>query len=200
MTIHHRLLIMAEEIKDKDRMMKQRIFWIARAGLLLALLIALQWVTKPLTQLVTGSAVNGILAVAVLFGGLSCGLTVALISPICAFLLNIAPNLATVPAIMAGNAVFVIVLHVLCKGGWVRRIIGLLAAAVAKFAVLYGLVNWVICGIAAQSLLSQGILKAPMLKLPPTTFGLMQMVTALIGGTLALMILPVLKKALRQSR
>lgn len=200
MTIHHRLLIMAAEIMDKDRMMKQRIFWIARTGLLLALLIALQWVTKPLTQLVTGSAVNGILAVAVLFGGLCCGLTVALISPICAFLLNIAPNLATVPAIMAGNAVFVIVLYVLCKGGWVRRIIGLLAAAVAKFAVLYGLVNWVICGIAAHSLLSQGILKAPMLKLLPTTFGLMQLVTALIGGALALMILPVLKKALRQSR
>ena len=180
--------------------MKQRIFWIARTGVLLALLIALQWVTKPLTQLVTGSAVNGILAVAVLFGGMGCGLIVALISPICAFLLNIAPNLATVPAIMAGNAVFVIVLYLLCRGGWVKRITGLLAAAAAKFAVLYSLVNWVICGVAADTLLMQGILKPQMLKMLPATFGIMQLVTALIGGVLALLILPVLKKALRQSR
>lgn len=200
MTIYPRLLIMAEEIMDKDENMKRSVLWIARTGVLLALLIALQWVTKPLTQLITGSAVNGILAVAVLFGGLGCGLTVALISPICAFLLNIAPNLAVVPAIMAGNTVFVIALHLLCRGGWVRRITGLLAAAAAKFAVLYSLVNWVICGVAADTLLMQGVLKPQMLKMLPATFGIMQLVTALTGGALALMVLPALQKALKQNR
>ena len=60
--------------------------------------------------------------------------------------------------------------------------------------------NWVICGVAADTLLMQGILKPQMLKMLPATFGIMQLVTALIGGVLALLILPVLKKALRQSR
>ena len=57
--------------------------------MLLALLITAQALTKGFGQIVTGSFVNAILAVAVLVGGMSCGITVALISPIFAFLLNL---------------------------------------------------------------------------------------------------------------
>ena len=80
---------------------------------MLALLVTLQALTKPLGQLVTGSCVNTVLAVSALVGGLWCGLTVAVISPILAFLLGIAPQILTVPAIMAGNAVFVLLLSLL---------------------------------------------------------------------------------------
>ena len=45
--------------------------WIVRTGVLLALLITLQALTKPLGQLVTGSCVNALLAVAALFGGVT---------------------------------------------------------------------------------------------------------------------------------
>ena len=80
-------------------------------AVLLALLVALQAVTKPLGQLVTGSCVNAVLAVAALFTGPGGGLTIALVSPVCAFLLGIAPNFVTVLPIMMGNAAYVLLLH-----------------------------------------------------------------------------------------
>ena len=88
--------------------MKKKTLWITQTALMLALLLALQWATKPLGQLVTGSCVNGILAVTVLFAGMVSGITVAVLSPLFAFFLGIAPNLVTVPVIMVGNTVYVI--------------------------------------------------------------------------------------------
>ena len=70
--------------------MNKKIRWITETAVLLALLICLQWVGSMIPeqmtkQLVTGSLVNCVLAVTVLMVGLSSGLTVAIISPICAF-------------------------------------------------------------------------------------------------------------------
>ena len=63
--------------------------WIARTAVCLALLLAVQFFTKSLGQLVTGSCVNLVLAVAALIGGVWSGVTVAVISPFCAYLLGI---------------------------------------------------------------------------------------------------------------
>ena len=92
--------------------MNKKIRWITETAVMLALLVCLQALTKPMGQLVTGSCVNAILAVSALVGGLSSGLVVALCSPVLAFLLGIAPQILTVPAIKAGNSVFVILLAV----------------------------------------------------------------------------------------
>ena len=92
--------------------MRKKILWITETAVMLALLITLQLVTKPFGQLVTGSFVNAVLAVTVLVAGLSSGITVALISPVMAYLLNIAPQPLTVPAIMVGNTVFVVLLNI----------------------------------------------------------------------------------------
>ena len=178
--------------------MRKKILWITQTAAMLALLIALQWLTKPLTQYVTGSCVNAVLAVTVLFCGMSNGITVALISPVFAYLLGIASNLATVPAIMIGNAVFVVLLRLIYGKQLWKTIAAWLTAAAAKFAVLYALVVWVICGVASDALLAQGILKKPMLTALPVTFSWPQLVTALIGGGVALLIVPILKKALRR--
>ena len=167
---------------------------ITETAVMLALLMALQALTKPMGQLVTGSFVNAVLAVTVLLSGLGSGLAVALISPVTAYLLGIAPQILTVPAIMAGNAVFVVLLHVLPG----RKILALLAAAAAKFAALYTVVVWLICGVLAEKLLASGALKEPMLKVLPATFSWLQLLTALIGGTAALLMLPVLRKALKR--
>ena len=181
--------------------MKKKIRWITETGIMLALLVTLQALTKPLGQLVTGSCVNTILAVSALVGGLGCGLTVAVISPILAFLLGIAPQILTVPAIMAGNAVFVVLLSLLAdKTGknLVKQVIAWVASAAAKFATLYVIVVKIICGVMAPSLLAAGTLKEPMLKALPATFSWPQLFTALIGGAIALLIVPVLKKALHR--
>lgn len=181
--------------------MNRKIRWITETAAMLALLVALQAITKPMGQLVTGSFVNTVLAVTALVVGLSGGITVAVVSPVLAYLLGIAPQILTVPAIMAGNTVFVVVLYYLTgKAGkkLLRQVVAWAAAAVAKFAALYALVVWLICGVFAEGLLASGALKAPMLKALPATFSWPQLITALIGGGVALLITPVLRKALRK--
>ena len=181
--------------------MNKKIRWITETAIMLALLVALQALTKPMGQLVTGSCVNAVLAISALLGGLGCGLTVALISPALAFLLGIAPQILTVPAIMVGNSVFVVLLHLLAdKSGkkLLKQVIAWVVAAAAKFAALYAIVVWLICGVLSQSLLAAGVMKEPMLKMLPATFSWPQLFTALIGGAVALLLVPVLRKALKK--
>ena len=181
--------------------MSKKIRWITETAVMLALLICLQALTKPMGQLVTGSCVNAVLAVSALVGGLSCGLVVALCSPVLAFLLGIAPQILTVPAIMIGNTVFVVLLSLLAdKTGkkLVKQAIAWVVAAFAKFASLYAVVVWLICGVLSQSLISAGVMKPPMVQALPATFSWPQLFTALIGGAVALLIMPVLRKALHK--
>lgn len=182
-------------------MMNKKIRWITETAIMLALLVTLQALTKPMGQIVTGSCVNAVLAVAALVGGLASGLTVALISPVLAFLLGIAPQILTVPAIMVGNSVYVLLLSVLADVSGknkLRQIAAWLVAAAAKFAALYIVVVKLICGVLAENLLASGAMKEPMLKALPATFSWPQLITALIGGAVALLIVPVLRKALHK--
>ena len=117
--------------------MNKKIRQITESAVLLALLVCLQALTKPMGQLVTGSCVNAILAIAALLGGLGCGLTVALISPVCAFLLG-------------------------------------------------------------KKIGETVVLAPPMLKMLPAMFTWPQLFTALIGGVAALLMVPVLRKALHR--
>ena len=180
--------------------MHKKVRWITETAIMLALLVALQALTKGFGPFATGSCVNAVLAVSVLLAGLSSGIIVALASPVLAFLLGIAPQLVTVPAIMVGNTVFVVLLHFIAgkNNGIGQRIAAWFIAAVAKFATLYILVVKIICGLAAAPLLAGGMLKEPMLKALPTMFAWPQLITALIGGGIALLIVPVLRKALHK--
>ena len=120
--------------------MNRKVLWITETAVLLALLVSLQAITKPLGQMVTGSCVNAVLAIAVLVAGMSSGITVALISPIFAFLFGIAPNFITILPIMIGNVCFVVLLGLIAgkklKLTW-RQPVALAAAAAVKFGVLY---------------------------------------------------------------
>lgn len=181
--------------------MNKKLRWITETAIMLALLVTLQALTKGFGQLVTGSCVNAVLAVAVLVGGMGCGVTVALISPILAYLLGIAPQILTVPAIMAGNTVYVVLLSLIAgksSKNVLRQVIAWVVAAAAKFAALYGIVVLLICGVLSEALLAAGTLKEPMLKALPATFSWPQLFTALIGGAVALLIVPILRKALHK--
>ena len=186
--------------------MNKKILWLTQTAVMLALLVALQALTKPLGQLVTGSCVNAVLAITVLVVGLSGGITVALISPVCAFLLGIAPNFITVLPIMLGNVCYVLILHLILGRSMMplwKQPAALIAAAGVKFGVLYILVVRVICGLASGALLGKKIgnivvLAPPMLKMLPTMFAWPQLFTALIGGAVAILIAPILRKALHK--
>ena len=174
--------------------MKKKTLWIAETAVMIALLVALQGLTKPAGQFVTGSCVNLILGVSTLVGGLWCGLTVALLSPFFAFLLGIGPALIQiVPAIAVGNIVLVLVLWLICRKAKKLSPLsygGAVVASVCKFAVLYALVV---------------LLLLPLLGLPEKQVAMMsamfswpQLVTALIGSFLAVTVSPVIRKALHR--
>ena len=191
--------------------MNKKIRWITETAVMLALLVCLQWVgsfvpEQMTKQLITGTMVNCVLAVTALVVGMSGGITVALISPVCAFLLGIAPNFVTVLPIMVGNVCYVVLLRLIIgktmKPLW-KQPVALATAAAVKFGVLYLLVVKVICGIASGALLGKKlgeivVLAPPMLKMLPTMFAWPQLFTALIGGGVALLIVPVLRKALHK--
>lgn len=173
---------------------KQRIVQITEAAAMAALLIALQALTRSAGQYVTGSCVNAVLALTALVPGLWSGAAVAVLSPFFAFLLGIGPQLLpVVPAIAAGNLVFVLLLGLLAGGRdlplW-RRLLAWLAAALGKFAVLYLLVVQLLCRVLP--------LKQPQIDLFSAMFSYPQLVTALIGGALALLLAPAVKKALKR--
>ena len=181
--------------------MNKKIRWITETAIMIALLVTLQAFTKPMGQLVTGSCVNAVLAISVLVGGMSCGVTVALVSPVMAFLLGIAPQVLTVPAIMAGNTVYVVLLRLIAGAdskATVKQIAAWAVAAIAKFATLYLLVAKLICGVMAENLIASGVMKPPMVQALPATFSWPQLFTALIGGAVALVIVPVVRKALHR--
>lgn len=171
--------------------MKNKTLWLVRTGLLIAILILLQTVTKAGGQFVTGSCVNAVLAVAVLTCGITSGLTVALLSPFMAFVLGIGPALIyIVPAIAVGNTVFVLLLYLFYSKKIWTQVAALFVAAVTKFIVLFSLVAVLLCNILP--------LKPMQIKTFQAMFSWPQLVTALIGGAIALAIVPVIKKAIKK--
>lgn len=175
---------------------QQKVRWIATTGILIALLVVLQWATAGTQsfagQYITGSLVNCVLAVGALFGGVYCGIVVALLSPFCAFLLGIGPKLLqVVPAIALGNTVFVIALRLLWKAPLWRQITAVAVSALVKFGILYLAVVKVLIPVMGPALPAKQAAAFTVM------FSYPQMITALIGGALALLLLPLIRKAIK---
>lgn len=172
--------------------MSKKTLFITRTAAMLALLIVLQAATKNLGQFVTGSCVNAVLAAATLLGGFASGLIVAVVSPFLAFLLGIGPKLIeVVPAIAIGNLALVLILWAIKGDGALNRVIKWIAASVGKFLVLYLLVIQLLCRVMT--------LPEKMTATFSTMFSWPQLVTALIGSGIILLILPILQKAIRKA-
>ena len=183
-----------EKIKREEvSHMKNKTYWIAETAVMIALLVALQWATKPLGQFVTGSCVNLVLGVSTLVGGVWCGAVVAIASPFCAFLVGVGPaKLLIVPFIAVGNVVLVLLLHFIAGGKplGLRSYLAVAAAAVCKFAALFLLVTKVAIPALGLPEAAAATLSA--------SFSWPQLVTAAIGGVIAVTIAPVIRKALKR--
>ena len=172
--------------------MSKRTLFITRTAAMLALLIVLQAATKNLGQFVTGSCVNAVLAAATLLGGFASGLIVAVVSPFLVFLLGIGPKLIeVVPAIAIGNLALVLILWAIKGDGALNRVIKWIASSVGKFLVLYLLVIQLLCRVMT--------LPEKMTATFSTMFSWPQLITALIGSGIMLLILPILQKAIRKA-
>ena len=178
---------------------RSKILWIAQTAIFIALLVALQFATRSMGQFVTGSVVNLILIVASLTAGLFSGLAVALLSPFFAFMLGIGPAfLQVVPLVALGNMALVFFVWLIGRKGeevegamaYIWRILGVVAGAVVKFAILY-------FGIV-KLLLPLLDLKPPQVTALSAAFSWPQLVTAAIGGAIAVLVVPPVLKAIRK--
>ena len=174
---------------------KQRILWITRTAVFIALLVVWQAASAPLgNTLITGSIVNLLLIVSVMTCGLASGLTVASVSSIMAKLLGIGPLWSLIPFMIAGNVTLVLLWHFIGNrnmGGkrYVAYITALIVAAISKFLVLYiGIVR-----IAIPILLGLPEQQAAAIT---SIFSVSQLFTASVGGALAFVLIPRLKKAI----
>lgn len=174
--------------------MNNKTLWFTRTAFFTALLIVVQVATAPLKNtFITGTLVNLLLILAVMLLGLPCGAVVAIISPIFAKLLNIGPLWGLIPFIAMGNLTLVIVWNFAAnsknKNLLIKRLAAVPMGAGAKFLVLYfGIVKF-----AIPLLLS---LPQPQATAVSAVFSIPQLITALIGGGLALVVLPLLENAL----
>ena len=180
---------------------RKRILWITQTAIFIALLVSSQAVTRPLGQFVTGSLVNFMLVSACILVGLSSAAFVSTVSPIFAFLIIGMPVFPVlIPFLMAGNLVLVTAIHFIARksfsdltlGSYIKMGVGAVIGAVLKFLVL-----WV--GIVQIAIQFIPDIRPPQVEALSTTFSWPQLVTALIGSTLAIVIMPRLKKALKQS-
>lgn len=173
--------------------MKKNVLWITQTAAAIALLIVAQAVTGSMGQLVTGSLVNLILIVSTMVFGLGSGLAVSALSPVFAKLLGIGPLWEIIPFIMLGNMALALLWRLIGKRPFAREPVPAVAAAVAAAAGKFLTLYVTIVQIAIPLLLNLPEKQAQVIS---ATFSLPQLLTALIGGALALIILPLLQKAL----
>jgi len=180
---------------------KRNILRITYTAVLTALLVTVQFFTASFSnQFVTGSAVNLILIISLLTCGPATGLAVAVISPVCAFLVGVGPAFPMlVPFIALGNLTLIGVWFLLGslnksdESGIRYKVVRYLiaaAAAVIKFLTLYaGIVLF-----AIPYILELNEKQSAMLTL---SFSYPQLITATIGGVIALAVVPPIQKALK---
>ena len=176
--------------------MNKKTLWIPRTAALTALLVVLQASTAALgSTLVTGTVVNLLLIISVMTCGAASGLSVAVLSPVLAKLIGIGPLWGLIPFIAAGNLALAAVWQSVGGRRWGPRcapqITALALAAAAKSLVLY-------LGVVKLALPLFSGLTAAQAAAIAHMFSAPQLVTAVLGGLLALPLLAPLKKAMER--
>jgi hypothetical protein len=165
---------------------------ITRTALLLAVAIVFQFLGRMLgsyNNFIVGPVVNAVLIIATGIVGFWSGTAIAVIAPLVSAFTNkaaIAPLvLAFSPFIILGNFIIVLSFYLLRKKS---KTAGIAAGAVFKFGFLY-----------AAILVFTHVVKMPSKAAVSLTtlFSWTQLLTALIGGAIALLILKPLEKSLK---
>ena len=178
--------------------MNKKVLIIARTGIMLALVLVLQYVGALIgraafpgigSTILVGSLVNFVLALAAFYCGIWGGLVIGMLTPVMALLIGQMGQPVLFPFVGIGNALFVALMWASGKlrwNEWIRLIAGLVAASAVKFC-------WM-CFAVVPLLPALGI---PEKAIPTLTvnFGLLQLWAALIGGAIAVLV----KKALNRS-
>ncbi|MFZ7131853.1 MAG: ECF transporter S component [Eubacteriales bacterium] len=161
---------------------------LVRTALLLALALLFQIGFLQIAQPLVGPLVNMTLILATLIVGAASGIFIGIITPVVAFAMGIIGIAPLIPLIIIGNTLWVVIFYIFndmikVKG---NKWMGIIAGAFVKFSFL---------AISVRT-----VLTIFMPKVPPAviaTFTLPQLYTAFLGGTIALLIYPLLKKGIK---
>jgi hypothetical protein len=163
-----------------------------KASLFLALAIVFQVVGKSfpgISQFFVGPAVNAILILTAVICGGFYGVLVGFLTPLLAFLTGqLASALGPfIPFIIIGNILFVFSFVILNKQGKYGKYLGILIGALIKYIFLW---------ISASKLILLFNLNMPakVANKLAIAMGVPQLVTAIIGGAIALMLIEILRK------
>jgi riboflavin transporter len=164
---------------------------IARSSLFLAIAIVFQFLGRSLpqiSQIFVGPAVNTVLILAAAICGIWWGVAVGSLTPLLAWLLGQLPAAfgPFIPFIMLGNAIFVIIFCVFKPYKKFGEAVGIIVGSFIKFLFLY------ISASKLIILLNLGINVKVAQKLT-MAMGIIQLITALAGGIIALIIIKLLK-------
>lgn len=162
---------------------------LVRSGLFLAIAIVFQLLGKALPQIsqfLVGPIVNAVLILTVLVCGVWYGIALGVLTPVLAWLLGqlAAPFGPFVPFIIIGNAIFVIIFY-LFRNQKYGQLIGIVLGAFFKFLFLFVSAKFI-----AKTL---SLVPAKMLSKLAFAMGLPQLITALIGGLIAVILYSLLK-------
>jgi hypothetical protein len=148
-------------------------------AMMLALTLVFQLGFSMFSQPMVGPLVNMCLFIAVMVAGIPSAIIIGCISPLAAYLLGIMPVLPVLPFIMLGNAVLVLVFGLFSKiiKNKYSSVFSVVLAAISKFALL---------AFSIRLFVPLLMPKVPVKLVESLTIP--QLVTALIGGFLALII------------
>ena len=156
-------------------MHQTNIRWLSRTAILLAIALVFQMGGFP--QFITGPLINTVLYLAAMIVGWQGGMLIGILTPVIASIRGILPPPLTplIPFIALGNSILVILFF------WLQsknKIAGIIIASLAKFLLLVSAVKLVV-------------------QVPPAIAQMMsfpQLITALAGGAIALVLAHFFKK------
>jgi len=168
--------------------LKNNLNKLIKSALFLAIAIVFQTLGKSfpqLSQFVTGSVINATLLITVCVCDKWWAMGVGALTPgLAALTGQLAPALVPfVPFIMIGNALFILIFSLLMNYKTYGKYVAILPAAFAKFIFLYLSVTYI-----AQ------FFNIKLAKKVAAAMGIPQLITALIGGALACLIIEALRK------
>lgn len=177
----------------------QKIRFITRTAIGVALVVVAQFIGKMIpaiatiagpfsvSQLITGTLVNCILAVFTLTTGLWSGVIIGILSSILATLLGVGPIVPGItPLIALGNALFCVMLWLIAMHLKKNKILAVIASAAVKCAFLWLTVPAMLRVLGTPD--KQATVLGFMFSWP-------QAVTALCGGLLGIYIAKLIRKA-----
>ena len=172
--------------------MKLKTRQITVTAILLAICIVSQFF-KNLNVYITGPIINAALILTTVYAGLACGIILSVITPITSFFITGSPIMAAIPAmfpcIMIGNIILVLAVALL-RSKFGKK------AGLPVSIVIGAVLKALFMGILISLIILPNMLPAkmkPMLHVLQLQFSVTQLITALIGGVYAIIILAVLR-------